>query len=195
MPLCPYFCLYEFTVTAQYPVHIPVLPAFPLFSCTASPYLSRIVLSRTGRLRGLPPIGWLTRCGPHQPVPFCRSGSGLVAPVRARGLAGRGSIGVRTSVRRGLIGRIPDIPTGVLLLGQLGIATQLGIGEKGYELLYSCTHSISYPFTAPGPEFLPGRGQSRLPSRRYTVQSHRLEVGTDICRIVYCCAVFVRMGN
>ena len=73
-------------------------------------------------------------------MPSCRSGSGLVAPVRVCGLASRGSIGVRTSVRRDLIGRIPDVPTGVLLLGRLGIAMQLGIGEKGYELLYSCTH-------------------------------------------------------
>jgi hypothetical protein len=75
-------------------------------------------------------------------VPSCCSGSGLVAPVRARGLASRGSIGARTSVCHDLIGRISDVPTGVLLLGRLGIATQLGIGEKGYGLLYSCTHNF-----------------------------------------------------
>ena len=80
--------------------------------CIASSHLSPIVLSRTDGLRGLPPIGWLTRCGPHRPVLSCCSGSGLVAPVRARGLAGRGSIGARTSVRRDLIGRIPDVLTG-----------------------------------------------------------------------------------
>jgi hypothetical protein len=90
---------------------------YPLFPYTASSHLSLIVLSRTGGLRGLSPIGWLTRCGPHRPVPFCRSGSGLVAPVRARGLAGRGSIGARTSVRRDLIGRIPGVPTGVCCRG------------------------------------------------------------------------------
>jgi hypothetical protein len=37
--------------------------------------------------------------------------------VRARGQAGRGSIGARTSVRRDLIGRIPDVPTGVCCQG------------------------------------------------------------------------------
>ena len=31
-----------------------------------------------------------------------------------------------------------------LLLGRLGIGTQLGIGEKGYMLLYSFTHSNNY---------------------------------------------------
>ena len=92
-------------------------PVFPLFSCTASPHLSPIVLSRTGGLRGLPPIGWLTRYGPHRPAPSSYSGSGLVAPVHARGLASRGLIGTRTLVRRNLIGRIPGVLTGVCYWG------------------------------------------------------------------------------
>jgi hypothetical protein len=116
-------------------------PVFPLFPCTASSHLSPVVLSRTGGLRGLPPIGWLTQCGPHRPVPFCRSGSGLVAPVRARGLAGRGLIGARTSVRRDLIGRILCVPTGVCCRGDWEWQRNSRQGKRGRGY-YKVVHTV-----------------------------------------------------
>ena len=139
-----------FPVILRYNPYSPVQPRY-----TASSHLSPVVLSRTGGLRGLPPIGWLTRYGPHRPVPFCCSGFGLVALVRTRGLAGRGSIGARARPSRPGFDWCahfgtpqPDWSDSLcsdrgLLPGRLGVAAQLKIGEKGYGLLYSCTHSRS----------------------------------------------------
>ena len=64
-------------------------------------------------------------------MPFCRSGSGLVAPVRARGLAGRGLIGACTSVRRDLIGRILCVPTGVCCRGDWEWQRNSRRGKRG----------------------------------------------------------------
>jgi hypothetical protein len=110
----PIFCMHPCSACTP-PIPLYSLAVQPRY--TASPHLSPIVLSRTGGLRGLPPIGWLTRYGPHRPTPSSYSGSGLVVLVRARGLASRGPIGARTSVRRNLIGRIPGVPTGVCYWG------------------------------------------------------------------------------
>jgi hypothetical protein len=95
----------------------PVLPVLPLFLCTASSRLPPVVLSRTGGLRGSPPIGWPIRCGPFRPVLPSYSRFGLVF---ARGLAGRGLIDARgLCAAIWLVGSF-GVLTGVYCWGGLG---------------------------------------------------------------------------
>ena len=82
-------------------------PVYPLFPCTASlyslvPFIPGCSVANRRVARAA--SDWLAN-------------SVRPAPVRARGLAGRGLIGARTSVRRDLIGRIPCVPTGVCCRG------------------------------------------------------------------------------
>ena len=73
-----------FRISPYYYTHHCIPPTLPLFPCTASLYLSSIVLSRIGGLRGLPLIGWLIWYGPYRVAPSSYSDLGLVVPVRAR---------------------------------------------------------------------------------------------------------------
>ena len=134
--MSPYL-LYE----SLFCLHSPYSPVQP--RCTASSRLPPVVLSHTNGLRGWSPIGWLTRCGPHRPALSSYSGSGLVGMCARPSKPGsdwRAHFGAPRSdwcSDRGL------------LLGRLGIGTQLGIGEKGYMLLYSCTHTGDSLFLSP----------------------------------------------
>ena len=62
--------------------------------------------------------------------------------MRARGLAGRGSIGARTLVRRDLIGRILCVPTGVCCRGDWEWQRNSRQGKRGRDY-YKVVHTVS----------------------------------------------------
>ena len=98
-------------------MHLSILSVLPLIPCTALSRLPPTVLSRTGGLRGLPPIGWPIRCGPSRPVPSSYSHFGLVF---AHGPVGWGLIGVRSSCATIWLVGVISVLIGVCCWGSLG---------------------------------------------------------------------------